>query len=294
MSWRPRRKHIGTRHGRYGLEYRYKCPRCRHDNLWWIPGRNGGVCWTCVAIYGKDVGNLTLKSMRTLFSDFSEQDAIADLVAELNHTPSAPKSAPTPSPLAEGEEWHWKVRWFLEKERRCSLHDCARSGVWYDANEDRVHFPLSPTMLRSGRSDVIPTMSRTPDAKVKDWRFGPRTANKQEYWFNPMGLSSGSLILVEGPFDVLASGLLGSALALCGTQLHEDAQYWFCAHRAEMQSVILWLDPDEAGQAATKKIAKQLSGIVPVLTVSYDKEPGDCTPDEVKEVLNSYDTAKLD
>ncbi len=284
MSWKPVRKALANRRGRYGPEYRYRCPRCHQDNLWWVPSRGGGKCYNCHVLYGD--GNLDIKKMRALFRDFSEEDELRVLIEELNSIRPVRMLPPPELPDEEEDgQLHWKVRWYCGKERKCSLDSVAKAGVYYDAVTDRVHFPLAPVLLRPGCDGPLCTMSRTPSTTVKDWRFGPKEGLKERHWFNPVGLDPGPLTIVEGPFDVLASGLLGKAVALCGTQLYEDCHYWFLQHRASVASVYLWMDPDAAGKAAAKKIQKQLAGLVTVRVIDYEREPGDCTPEEVAEVL---------
>ena len=283
MSWRPRGRFLGQRHGRYGLEYRYHCPRCHSDNLWWIPGRGGGMCWNCEALYGE--GKLDLKKAQTLFRDFSAGDEIALLVEELNMVrvgpaPTRPRVEVAPE---EEEGLHWKARWFLEKQRNVPLDHAVRAGTWYEEGRDKLHFPLSPILPTSG--EVLCSMVRTPDPEIKDWRFEPRDGPKQERWYSPVELGPGPIAVVEGPFDILAAGLLGKGVGLCGTQLYEDAHFWLIKQRKTHPKVYLWLDPDEAGKAAALKIEKQIKGILPVVRIDYEKEPGDCTPEEAMTVL---------
>jgi len=287
MSWRPAQKPLGRRLGRYGLEYRYRCPKCHQDNLWWIPARGGGKCWNCAA---EGDGNLTTAKMQKLFRDFSEQDELAQLVEELNATRTARPARPAPVPPAPEEEehdYHWKARYYLERERKCALHDCKAAGVWYEEQHDRLYFPLA-RILGGGEPGAVPCMSRTPDARVKDWRVEPKSAQKELYWFNPTGLDSGKILFVEGPFDVLAPGLLGQAVALCGTAFYEDGETWILQHRRTLSSLWFWLDNDTAGRVATVKITQRLRRLVGrdrVKVVIYDKEPGDCSAEEAEQVL---------
>lgn len=285
MSWRPRAPNVGTRLGRYGLEYRYRCPKCHHTNLWWVPSRSGGKCWTCAE-------NLDLQKMQSLFRDFSATDEIAELLEEINAviaTPRREKRVEYQS-VPDGEQLPWQVRYYLERGRPVptALDDFLRAGCWYDERDHRVHFPLSPILGGGGGGDSpVYSMSRTPDAGVKDWLFLPRDGGKESVWFNPVGVDSGQVILVEGPFDVLAPGLLGKAIGLCGLSWTEDMQYWLHQFRQHQSSprLFVWLDPDEAGREASTSLVVQLRRVVDVTEIQAEKESGDCTPEEALEIL---------
>lgn len=290
MPWKPRQQALSRRLGRYGVEYRYRCPQCHQDNLWWVPGRGGGKCWNCAA-ESDEKGNLTVAKMQRMFRDFSETDELAQLVEEINATTKTTRPArPVPTKPAEEEpEFHWKARWYLERERKVPSDVARAAGVWYNEQSDRLYFPLTQ-ILGGGGDSVVPCMSRTPDPSVKDWRVEPRSAAKEQYWFNPTGIDSGTVVFVEGPFDVLASGLLHQAIALCGTAFTEPAEDWVLNHKKVLSGIWLWLDADLAGRNSTAKIAKKLGRLVGsgrVKSILYDKEPGDCSPDEAAALLKA-------
>lgn len=284
MSWRPRTPHVGTRLGRYGMEYRYRCPKCAHANLWWVPSRSGGKCWTCQE-------NLNLEKAQALFRDYSAGDELAELLEEINAVTAAPRRTKRvePQPLEEGEGLHWKARYYLERGREAPTAPDAflRAGGWYDERDNRIHFPLTP-ILRGGGDSPLHSMSRTPDADVKDWLFLPRDGAKESVWFNPVELDSRQVVFVEGPFDVLAPGLLGKAIALCGLGWSEDMQYWLHQFRIHQgcPSIFVWLDPDEAGRDASASLVGQLKRVVEdVKEIQAEKESGDCSPEEALKIL---------
>lgn len=286
MAWRPRAPHVGTRMGRYGLEYRYKCPRCAHKNLWWVPSRGGGKCWTCDE-------DLDLSKMQGLFRDFSATDSLAELLEELNATAQRRESPVVPQPVPEGESLHWKARYYLERGRpgATDVGDFLRSGGWYDEKEHRIHFPLARILGdESAGSSAVHSMSRTPDADAKDWLFLPKRGDKELYWFNPVGHHSKEVVIVEGPFDVLAPGLLGHAIALCGVKWHEDCWYWL--HQALLQQSVsklyVWLDPDDAGRKASASLVGELRRVVATEEILADAESGDLKHEEAMTILKGY------
>lgn len=64
------------------------------------------------------------------------------------------------------------------------------------------------------------------------------------------------IVLFEGTFDLLATGMLGVGAAILGTNVNEAWLVWLKRRYSE---VILWLDPDEAGISAAGKLKKRMS-----------------------------------
>ena len=60
-------------------------------------------------------------------------------------------------------------------------------------------------------------------------------------------------------------------------------------HELEFEYVLIWLDPDEAGvQGATKaykKLNHFLSSTTKIIVLGLDKEPKQCTPTELADIL---------
>lgn len=281
-SWKPSVRPISTRRGRYGLEYRYLCPRCGKDNLWWVPSRGGGKCHTCAAIYGN--GNLNISAMKKLFGEGSEHDGLAELVAMVGA-----REKKAPAPVVERQEvedeFHWKFLWYA-KLRRTLVPDLVRAGTWYDEGRNRICFPLSRIIGGVPGSVLVPFMSRSVSEVRKDWRVEPEGTLKELYWYNPVELDSREIVFVEGPFDVLAPQLLGKAVALCGTKFFEDAHLWAADMARKGHRFIVWLDNDEAGIQASKKVEGVLKGVSEkVSVIYYTKEPGDCEPAEAAGVI---------
>lgn len=278
-SWKPSVRAEGSRRGRYGIEYKYKCPTCGHANLWWVPSRGGGKCWTCAALYGS--GNHTISSMKALFGEGAEHDGLQELVDSLGKRQKVAKEIVKEA----AHEHHWKFLWFA-KLRRTRIEDLEKAGVWYDSVRNRICFPLSRIIQNSSESRPVPIMSRTVSDVRKDWRVEPEGTEKELYWFNPVPLTAEEIVLVEGPFDILAPGLLGSAVGLCGVKLYENAHLWASDMVRKGHSFAIWLDSDEAGKNATTPIYRVLKSITDrVRIITHDKEPGDCSREEARKVL---------
>lgn len=257
-------------YGQNGLELCYNCPECGKDNLWWNVSIQKGQCFTCQE-------GLGVEGMKRLFG---EQQTFIDIWNEL-------QAARPPRKVRELKEAAWQdsplAKLFLLKNRRCRPKDLDRSGVIYDEETDRVLFPLQ--RCRPGGLSQSIYMSRSTNPTTKGWLFrSEEDAHKDRYWYNPLGLrpESQTIILVEGVFDVLSPQLLGAAIAICGTNLteyHEDAL-------KNAKRVIVWLDADQAGRKAARfRVSRQVPNSS---FISYNKEPGDCTPVEARQVVMQH------
>lgn len=82
-----------------------------------------------------------------------------------------------------------------------------------------------------------------PDTPTSYYGFGQR--------FIPEDRKA--ILLVEGIYDILSSGLLGYAVALLGTNLSVS---WLRYIKKRGWKIILWLDPDRAGRSASAKYTK--------------------------------------
>lgn len=96
-----------------------------------------------------------------------------------------------------------------------------------------------------------------------------------------------AVVFVEGIFDVWSPGLEDRAVALLGTKLYEYGEWWCWQHLFQKEAVV-WLDPDDPGRDGAAKLAGFLQQVCKKVTViNYPKEPGDCTPEEAREVLDN-------
>jgi len=60
-------------------------------------------------------------------------------------------------------------------------------------------------------------------------------------------------------------------------------------YELNFEFVFIWLDPDEAGQEGASKAYKKLNHFLPTTTklaiFGINKEPKECTPEELKSIL---------
>jgi 5S rRNA maturation endonuclease (ribonuclease M5) len=96
------------------------------------------------------------------------------------------------------------------------------------------------------------------------------------------------LIVCEGMFDVLSTGLLGKAIAVLGSSIKEACGAWFWWLAKERGTKIyIWTDADKAGEKARLEIKTMLNSYaVESEYIEAGKDPKNYTRDEVKRLLS--------
>lgn len=212
----------------YGDEIVYECPSCgKVDKFSWNPDKWGhalqgvGQCFSCgVAIEGE-------RSLRRLFNNSGN-------VAEVWQGFRKPNTAAS-----------YRLAWDVPE---CQAYLLGRnvneelamlSGAMCDEEGARVCFPVHspfdfPTMM----------MTRSIIPGEKGWRSFP--GSKENYLFGNLP-DSDKIILVEGVFDVLSSGMFGRAAALLGKTMSQPLQWWVLENYSH---IVIYLDPPEFEEAA--------------------------------------------
>jgi len=113
-------------------------------------------------------------------------------------------------------------------------------------------------------------------------------SNGDPAWFNR--LTTKTLVITE---DYLSAWRVGfntthASMALLRTSMSDKAL--FDIERGHYETIIIWLDPDEAGRKGAEKIYKGLNHFLPqntnIVIFDLDKEPKECTPTELQTILN--------
>lgn len=259
---------------REGKEYVYKCPLCGHNKLKWDPKRKAGRCWGCPGHPG--YGIKTMSALLNHRLDVS-MACLPDVeLRELSPREARHKKVVLP---ATRDDMMW---WYLEQERRIKREWLQDVPLWYEEETDRVHFPLRPKVGLDPWDNGI-TMSRICDPDQKGWWVSRK--DKELHWYHNLWRIPDTLVLVEGIFDVLTPNLQDCAIALLGTKLYEIGEYWLVENALDKE-VLVWLDDDEPGKLA----AKQICSLLTCLGIRWRnidaKEPGSCTPEEARGILN--------
>jgi hypothetical protein len=133
---------------------------------------------------------------------------------------------------------------------------------------------------------------RSADSK---WRPGGNDIKAYCYGFGIQYLREGAntVVLTEGIFDILSSGLLGMAIALLGAAAREVWADWLLNVRG-LENVVLWFDEDVKGAKADKAIKEMLMdvwglNVMSLRTVKDPKHYWGRGESVVREFLSGFD-----
>lgn len=254
-------------------EYVLKCPNCGGKFTWNIV-RGFGHCWTCKGV---------VTGWKTFYKEFGDGTEQAPTIE-----PNLRQETDELTPAWESEE----AKAYLY-ERGVDSKLSQEVGIMY--RDNRIYIPVTSQV--AGDAPFWMHRSILPDSH--GW-MAPAVTPKSAYWFGypqywncnqaDRDIRGYSLppILVEGIFDVLSPGLYGNAVSLLGSQLSAVLE----AYLSKVHPLVwLWLDNDEAGIEATKKIRGQLQGVgVRVKVISYPdgtlaKDPSYFPPKAAHQIL---------
>lgn len=95
------------------------------------------------------------------------------------------------------------------------------------------------------------------------------------------------LVVCEGVFDVLSTGLYSKAIAVMGSKLRTPLACWLnLAYRNKPFIAITWTDADRPGEVADKQFAAALKGWgIPSISLRTPKDPKWYSPDETRHLI---------
>jgi DNA primase len=93
------------------------------------------------------------------------------------------------------------------------------------------------------------------------------------------------VILVESAADVwrMYEGGIYNVLGMFGTSLSEDQK--LILETLPILKINLFLDPDEPGKESAQRLKNYLDRFYNVKIIDYQKQPADCTPEELKTIF---------
>jgi hypothetical protein len=260
-----------------GGEYLFNCPQCYQSGdkpkFSYNVVVHKGHCFACGAGCGTEQG------LRMLFSRVEGREVDTPTGGTLRKMYDRGVFLPV-GQVAEAHDYLLK--------RHVAPQDALEAGALWQL--PRIHFPIwSPF---SGNPLMTIGRDTRPDAKVR-WSAFP--GNKSKYLFGKIP-KGGEVVVTEGIFHVLSSGLWGQALALLGKVATVDMVVWLLKN---FTKITLWLDVhEESGRHAQGELLEQLNIFrtltpwkVDILQVPcYHQELGACTPEEAADVLVSRAT----
>lgn len=109
------------------------------------------------------------------------------------------------------------------------------------------------------------------------------------YWFAREYIQkTKTIILVEGQADVWKCDMAGikNVVGIFGNTLTEDQK--MLIEESGATRLITFLDPDSGGISGTKSIIKYAENMFTYYNIEYQKEPADCTVEELQTLLGKY------
>lgn len=239
-----------------GTELKMECPDCGKMKLHINVRTKFGICFYCD-------------------KKLSPQDVIWDLGIATD-TPQPKRHFK--SPKLEPHRLHSDAVKYLKGR---GVPSSRMDSIMYDVSQRRLYFPIwSPS------PEYQPSYHTRGIDDGQGWQALDGT-QRQHYWYssNPyQKLMPRRACLVEGIFDAIALRHT-SVYAILGTKLSNTLR----SALQECEEVMLFLDPDEAGKAATQKIAKEIDSYgIDVNILEHIHEPGDCECSTVKTLVRKW------
>lgn len=254
-----------------GCEYLLdECPNCQKSNhCYYNIDENRGWCHSC---------HLVIKSgwhLKKLCGDSVSEDM--EVIS-----PRRDQSGPIFTFKKDFIPNAWDVassRWIL-KDRNVTEYEARQVNIMYlDSPDDAYKYMLCPTE---------PLSPDLPEGiwyrAIKGWpnKWIPRPMTSPKYYglgqkYIPEDRTQ--ILIVEGIYDILSTGMLGFAVTMFGTNLSDT---WLRYISKKKWKVNLWLDPDGPGREASKKMKQKFyDWNIPFLRdfveegFARDTEPGD-------------------
>jgi hypothetical protein len=241
-------------------EYFTICPHCKGESYYYNVHKETGWCFKCEKSTGKNYVPEALGGHNAALS--AAIRTVHEKETEVFYEGLKQAVAIT----GVDRKTQDAVEYLLS--RRISIDTAHKAGLLYNSSNRCLYFPVNspvpkhPTQYIHRNIDDKIYKSQKGLNKKMGFVFGLRHVKQTE-----------KIIIVEGPFDVLSPGLLGHAIALCGTQLFLTTNFWL----SDFKEVNIWLDPD--AEAKAEHIRESLMfdySMKNVNIIRHPHEPGDC------------------
>lgn len=231
----------------------HECPGCgKIDHFYWNVVKCVGKCFVCDHII---VGSFQMERETQGLGEYTWNPPLGN-----NH-----------QYLKERGNLHYSSAWenseareFLEK-RNISERLCKTVPINYSPESN-----VMSVQVDSISPEFEPySIYRTP-TEDSFWRL-PKKVKSGYYGFNIRNMNPDfGLVIFEGVFDVLSSGLHPIGIALCGSSMNNA----WCIWLSKFPKVAIWMDPDEAGEKGAASISEKLEQWeIPHKIIRSEKEP---------------------
>jgi len=193
---------------------------------------------------------------------------------------SVPKSKKVRYEIPEDTEYDW-AKWPVKSIAYVNkfgfdMSTTARYGIGFSHEMDRLIFPATNLAMKS------------PGWQAKSFGTGTRYITSTRFpqymythLYNPEGTKA--VIITEDLFSAIRARDVLSSFAVLGTGISDQM---ISELRQYYDTFYIWLDNDNPiVKEAQLKMANKLSLFGTAVVIKSDKEPKECTPEEIKDVL---------
>lgn len=194
-----------------------------------------------------------------------EAQRCADAAIERDPRPPYPADFDVPSWPPQARAWLYKAGLFIE--------DIKRLGAYYHARTGRVVLPI----VEAGK--VVFWQARCVDGS------GPKylSSSVPKGSIVPRWGKADQIVLTEDILSAFRVGMEGEAWSLMGTELATSV---LARLLKEGKPVLIWLDPDDAGQNAAADVSRTLASVgVPHKNIITKCDPKLLSRAQIREVL---------
>lgn len=297
---------------KYSERYSYICAPCpihggdRNDAFSWHIEYGMYQCFSrgCHEKYGKDVYGLlsgALNCDKAAAYDFLKKlfknDKLTDEDIKGKESYDVVKKPAEPTYYDESVLSQLGYHDYLEKrgypKELIKAYQIGYVGYGYKGMSNRIIVPV-----RDIDGNLVGFTGRTVDEKWKEkeipkW-YDSKNFKKSDFLFNLHNAkkyieSNSTVILVEGPFDVLRLEQAGihNSVAVFGRKLH-NAQL---AHllRLPITKVVIIMDSDNAGKTGAKSTAKLVESYFTTQNIELPfKDAGETPIEDLRRILNEF------
>lgn len=219
------------------------CPSCRAINhLYWNVKKGTGVCFRC-----------KLKLNRKLFKQYFGAGGRSVSAPIKENQPNTLRPILEETITVGDSAWNnWDAEIFLT-ERNITQDMCDQVPIKWDEEMGFMVIPVDSCSAE--HEDSVLFRNPVPGGWPEKW-FGP-SISQSNYVFGGRHIRNDrdSVVVMEGMFDVVSTGLLGCAVAVLGSKISDAQAQWIAAR---FRQAVVWFDPDPGHLEGVKGARKSL------------------------------------
>jgi hypothetical protein len=260
-----------------GADYKERMYITRRDhNLWLF------YCHNCSRI-----GHYAANDKHSLILESTSELVTSPIKSK--HYETLDRFELSASPFDSNDEWSLEARLFVDRYRMQEFDPKITSNIYWYGNGGYSktsvisHAGVIVLPMFDGPHHVHGTQHRKLD--IKQFMTKKTDKGSSSYYYPP-GSCNNAVVIVEDLISHYRLGSLGyDTIALCGTHLDEFGLDNIKVYK----NVMLWLDPDVAGQAGALELFRQINGLPTSITshMIFKNEPKHLLDETIIDILGA-------